>query len=146
MEDKVIVHYFKIYGRAEPIRMLLWYFKIPFENKFVPRMDKEPEEWAKVKPTLEFGQVPMVEIDGLRLTDTFAILSYLADKVGIVPDTLKAKYLENSAIDLLRDLVLEMYPVFFATPEGKDAAIAKFQISFDAKLGYIENRLKENET
>lgn len=52
MEDKVIVHYFKIFGRAEPIRMLLWYANIPYENKYLPRLDKVPEEWAKVKDSL----------------------------------------------------------------------------------------------
>ena len=52
MEEKAIVHYFKVFGRAEPIRMLLWYGKIPYENKFLPRLDIHPEEFAKIKPTL----------------------------------------------------------------------------------------------
>ncbi len=36
MEAKAKVTYFKIWGRAEPIRMLLWFAKIPYEDVFVP--------------------------------------------------------------------------------------------------------------
>lgn len=32
MESKAIVHYFKYYGRAEPIRLALSYFGIEFED------------------------------------------------------------------------------------------------------------------
>lgn len=55
MESKAKVHYFKIWGRAEPIRMLLWYAKIPFENVYTPLPMKEPEKWKEVKSTFEFG-------------------------------------------------------------------------------------------
>ena len=88
----------------------------------------------------------MVEIDGFRLTETFAILAYLSEKIGIVPETIKGRYLVNSASDLLRDLVQSMFPIFFSPPEAKDEAIAKFEPILDSKLGYLENRLKENES
>ena len=59
------VHYFDIYGRAEPIRMLLAHKKVEFEDHRFAR-----EDWPKLKEelNLEFGQVPMIEVDGKAYT------------------------------------------------------------------------------
>lgn len=64
MESKAKVHYFKLWGRAEPIRMLLWYSKIPYDDVFYEMGEKFKES----KANFEFGQVPQVEIDGHKLT------------------------------------------------------------------------------
>ena len=50
------LYYFNIYGKAEPIRMLLSYAKVPFEDC---RLEKE--EFAKMKKEGHFpgGQVPI---------------------------------------------------------------------------------------
>ena len=36
METKAKVYYFKVWGLAEYLRMILWYAKIPYENVFCP--------------------------------------------------------------------------------------------------------------
>jgi len=55
------LYYFDIYGRAEPIRMLLWHAKIEYEDVRIG-----PSELAGLKADgkLEFGQVPVIEHDG----------------------------------------------------------------------------------
>ena len=64
---KIKVHYFDIYGKAEPIRMLLLKAGVEFEDH---RMTFEEFKAMKETPgVLEFGQVPMVELaDGTKLT------------------------------------------------------------------------------
>ena len=61
------VHYFPIYGRGEPIRMLLSHAKVQFEDVKVPM-----DQWPKIKSDtarFEFGQMPMVEMEnGMRMT------------------------------------------------------------------------------
>jgi len=54
------VYYFDIYGKAEAIRMLLSKAGVAFEDVRV-----SGESWAELKGsgTLEYGQVPMVELD-----------------------------------------------------------------------------------
>lgn len=146
MESKAVVHYFKQFGLGEGIRMILWFGKIPFENNFLPRPAKEPEKWAEVKKTLEFGAAPMLEIDGLKLVESHAIIAYVAEKIGIVPKTPKERYLAQSAGELLRDAVSAMIPFYYAPPEGKLAALEKWIVSLDQKLGYYEGRLKSNES
>jgi hypothetical protein len=43
------LHYFDIYGRAEPIRMLLAHAKAEFEDVRLPR-----EEWPKIKADADY--------------------------------------------------------------------------------------------
>ena len=83
MDSKVVVHYFEIWGRAEPIRMLLWYAKVPFENKFVPL--PRDETWNIVKNDYEFKAVPALDINGKRLTQTYSIMRYIAREYGMGP-------------------------------------------------------------
>lgn len=58
------LYYFDIYVRAEAIRMLLNYSKIPFED-----IRYSYEEFMKMKSEgklshFEFGQMPVLEKDG----------------------------------------------------------------------------------
>ena len=60
------LYYFDLYGRAEAIRMLLHKANVQFEDI---RMTKDQIEGLKAEGKLEYGQVPMLELDdGTRLT------------------------------------------------------------------------------
>ena len=37
---------------------------------------------------LQFGQVPLLEIDGLKLVQTNSIVRYIGDKAGFIPEDL----------------------------------------------------------
>jgi glutathione S-transferase len=72
------VHYFKgVYGRAEIIRMILTLNSQKFEN-----VEYTFEEWSKLKHSgkFEFNQLPALELDGQILSQSSAILRYLAVK------------------------------------------------------------------
>lgn len=58
------LYYFDIFGRGEPIRMLLWHAKVEYEDIRVPMgsLAKFKEENSSV--TFEFGQLPVVEREG----------------------------------------------------------------------------------
>lgn len=73
---------------AEAIRVALHDKGIPFVDKSF-----EGDEWGKFKPDglkanltaagkLAFGQVPLLEIDGLSLVQSMAILRYLGRTIG----------------------------------------------------------------
>ena len=62
----VKVYYFDIFGKAEPIRMLLSKAGVAFEDV---RLTDEQLAGLKAEGALDYGQVPMVELDdGTRLT------------------------------------------------------------------------------
>ena len=63
---KIKVHYFGLYGKGEPIRMLLLKAGVEFEDH---RMTYDEFKAMKETGALEFGQLPMVELaDGTKLT------------------------------------------------------------------------------
>ena len=61
-------------GRAEPIRMLLAYTGICWAD-----VRCTGDEFGKMKKDgkLDFGSVPMLEMDGMKLVQTQAIINYL---------------------------------------------------------------------
>ena len=128
--------------------MLLWYCKIPYEDVYMPLPMKEPEKWAAMKPEFEFGQVPVVEIDGKRLAQSAAIMNYIARKRDdIIPKDPYQQYLAESMQENLVDIYIGQFPVFRASKEEKPEANKKFvKDMLDPRLTCIENRLKANET
>ena len=68
------LHYFDLMGRAEPIRMLLAYTGICWAD-----VRCTGEDFGKMKKDgkLDFGSMPMLEMDGMKLVQTQAIINYL---------------------------------------------------------------------
>ncbi|XP_020849554.1 glutathione S-transferase-like isoform X1 [Phascolarctos cinereus] len=90
MANKPILHYFNGRGRMESIRWLLAAAGVEFEEQFF----ETKEELQKLKATvLLFQQVPMVEIDGMKLVQCRAILHYIAEKHSLLGKDLKERTL-----------------------------------------------------
>uniref|UniRef100_A0A914XH95 Glutathione S-transferase n=1 Tax=Plectus sambesii TaxID=2011161 RepID=A0A914XH95_9BILA len=67
--------YFTIRGLAEQTRLLLNDHGIPFEDHQVERAD-----WPKIKPTMQFGQVPCLHDVDVQIVQSGAIMRHLARK------------------------------------------------------------------
>ena len=86
----VTLGYWKIQGLGQPIRLLLEYAGIPYEEKVSHCVEKadgsfDKSSWfdEKFKIGLPFPNLPYL-IDGeLKLTQTIAILQHLADEAGL---------------------------------------------------------------
>ncbi len=127
--------------------MRLWVGKVPFENKFNPLPFEDKEKWEEARKNFEFRAVPMLEIDGMQLVETDAINKYVSERIGITPKDIKQKYLVNSALSLLDEMVLSAMPFFKKPKDEKEAALKDWvEGVFDPKAGYLEKRLKENVT
>jgi len=76
---------------------------IAFEERAV----ETKEQWEQIKPLLEFGQLPMLEIDGLRLFQTRAIMLYIARKSGLYggneSESAEIDMVLESVVDLMRE-------------------------------------------
>jgi hypothetical protein len=77
--------YFSGRGRGEQARWMLAATGIEFENVCL----ETPEEFAKMKKDdmLLFGQLPLLEVDGLRLVQSQSINRYLARRAGLYGKT-----------------------------------------------------------
>ena len=74
------LYYWPIYGRAEPIRMLLSHARVPFED-----IEVTDDLFQKLKQdnSLEFEQLPMLELPtGEKLCQTRAIIRMLGSQYG----------------------------------------------------------------
>ena len=71
--------YFDLPGLGEPIRLLLAHLGVAFED----RRFKARDEFLALKPTLKFGQVPCLKLDGVELFQSSAILRALAQKFDV---------------------------------------------------------------
>ena len=96
------VYYFDIYGKAEPIRMMLTHAKVEFEDV---RFNGEQFKEAKESGKFEFGQVPAFETeDGKVLSQSAAILRYVARTNGYYPEDPMDQWFADSTLDALEDL------------------------------------------
>ncbi|XP_032912371.1 glutathione S-transferase-like isoform X2 [Catharus ustulatus] len=110
MSGKPKLHYFDGRGRMEPIRWLLAAAGVEFEESYLEK--KEDLTKLRKDGSLLFQQVPMVEIDGMKLVQTRAIMNYIATKYNLYGKDLKERALIDMYVEGLFDLneILIKYP------------------------------------
>uniref|UniRef100_A0A069DQM3 glutathione transferase n=1 Tax=Panstrongylus megistus TaxID=65343 RepID=A0A069DQM3_9HEMI len=91
--------YFPVKALAEPIRFILSYMDKEFED-----VRFERENWPTIKPTMPFGKVPVLEVDGTQLHQSTAITRYFGKEAGIAgKDNWEALQIDI-AVDTIHDL------------------------------------------
>ncbi|VDM84498.1 unnamed protein product [Strongylus vulgaris] len=138
--------YFDARGRAEVIRQIFALANEDFEDiryKF--------DEWHQHKSEMPFGQMPVLEIDGQKLAQSYAIARFLAKKFGLVPKCPFEEALVDSIMDQFKDFQNEIRPVFrvIAGFEKGDLDQLTKDVLFPARdkfFGYMTNFLKKNNT
>ncbi|XP_053459079.1 glutathione S-transferase alpha I-like [Nycticebus coucang] len=125
MAGKPKLHYFNGRGRMESIRWLLAAAGVEFEEIYM----KSAEDLDKLRNdgSLMFQQVPMVEIDGMKLVQTRAILNYIASKHNLYGKDIK----ERALIDMYTEGVADLYEMVLlfplCPPDGRDANLASIK-------------------
>lgn len=77
--SNVVLTYFPMPARAEGIKLALALAGIPYTFKPVQNWPEEKVEGLKTG-LLPFGQVPLLQIDGLNIVQSMAILNYISRK------------------------------------------------------------------
>ncbi|WP_395239489.1 glutathione S-transferase Mu, partial [Salmonella sp. s54412] len=98
--------YWNIRGRAQPIRLLLAYTETEYEQKDYPVGD----EWFKEKFNLglDFPNLPYY-IDGdVKITQSSAIIRYLARKNGLCGTTEEEKII----VDMMEHCIIDFRTKF----------------------------------
>ncbi|XP_072391084.1 glutathione S-transferase-like [Diabrotica undecimpunctata] len=137
---KVTYFDIKFIARGEPIRMLLSYGGIPFEDIRIKH-----EDWPKVKPTTPLGQLPVLEIDGKAIPQSKAICRYLASLVKLDGKDVK----ENVALDVAVETLLDVQNLTFDTMFISDAVekeekLKKLKEVTSFYLGKLEEYAKKH--
>ena len=148
---EVSLQYFDIPGAAEKVRFALLMGKVPFRDDRVP-FDK----WAEVKPTTPFGQLPVMEVDGVRFAQSDAQLNYVGAVTGLIPkDPLKAAKV-HEALGVVEDLRGKIRPSVYVgmdkslSDRAKKAKVAVMrkelrETHIPAYLAHFEKMLERNE-
>ncbi|XP_069830625.1 glutathione S-transferase 3-like [Dendropsophus ebraccatus] len=123
MSGKPKLYYFYGRGRMESIRWLLAAAGVEFEEEYLET--REQYEALLRDGALLFQQVPMVEIDGMKLVQTKAILQYIAAKYNLYGKDLKKRALIDMYVGGTSDLMelILWYP--FIEPEQKEEHLNK---------------------
>ena len=137
------LYYFDIYGRAEPIRMMLTKAGVAFED-----IRATHAMWPEIKESgiLEYGQVPMLELeDGTRLVQQTAIQWYLASTYGFAPtapmDIYKSEHLQSLVFDDF--LGKKLIPAMVGPEEARAALVeAWFGGHFETLMGHLDRKLE----
>ena len=133
-----VLHYFDAWGRAERIRWILIANDIEYtDRKYVGH------EWLAVRSIVEFGQLPIMEIDGHILVQSLAIEGYIWRKIDHSPIESSQLYLVQSTL-LAFDDWFRHFANFLIYTNDLDGYIKYFHE--ELKLGFkcIEKRLEEN--
>ncbi|KAG5666842.1 hypothetical protein PVAND_014852 [Polypedilum vanderplanki] len=146
------VIYYNNRGRAEAIRFLLSYAGIEFEDfRF-----ESKDDWPKYKPSMPYGKVPVLEIDGVKYSNTLAICAYLGKKFNLNGSSdLEALQIHTAAafvydlIDIVGDVLYgyrfsfteESYEKEFKKlfDETIPSALEKFEKIVNKNDGYFVN-------
>ncbi|KAK7817088.1 hypothetical protein U0070_001800 [Myodes glareolus] len=122
MAGKPVLYYWDARGRMECIRWLLAAAGVEFEEKFI----ETPADMEKLikDGRLMFQQVPMVEIDGMTLVQTRAILNYIATKYNLYGKDAKERALIDMYTEGILDLSEMMLQVVISLPEQREAKIS----------------------
>ena len=128
MAGKVVLHYFNGRGKMESIRWLLTVAEVEFDEVYLTT--REQYEKLLSDGALMFQQVPMVEIDGMKLVQTKAILNYIAEKYNLHGKDLKDRVMINMYSEGVMDL-MEMIMMLPFSPDP------------NSKLDNIQSKAKE---
>ncbi|XP_071647931.1 glutathione S-transferase-like [Temnothorax longispinosus] len=125
--------YFHLTGLAEPIRLLFSYAGIDFVDE---RIDKN--DWPKLKPTMPFGKVPVLEVDGKRIHQSVAIGRYVAKQCGLAGKNDLESLEIDSTVDTIQELLENIYVNYVRAKEQKleivDETVSYYLERLDAQV------------
>ena len=139
--------YFNTRGRGEVLRFIFAQAGVKYEDN---RLGYGSSDWLKIKPSMPFGTMPVLEINGgKQLAESMVIGRYLAEEFGLAG----ANALENAEIagvaESISDLTaIFVLTVFYEPDETRKAAAMKklMQETVPGKLKYFEAKASTNES
>ncbi len=133
------ISYFDFHGgRAEPVRLALAIGGIAFEDHRFAFTD-----FAEVRKTSPFGQVPLLHVDGVAVTQSDAMLRYAGKLAGLYPTDAYQALLCDEVTYVVEEAGVAMGPTFRMTGEEQKAArLALVNGSMPVYLAWLQSQLQ----
>jgi glutathione S-transferase len=133
--------YFNGRGRAEIIRLVFAAAGVEYEDIRMERAD-----WPAIKPTTPFGQVPVLEVDGVKFCQSNSIARYLARKFHLAGKTDEDQARADMIVDCFEDTLKPLFTFFFESDETRKETLKKkaLEEQLPTSLAGLEGLLKAN--
>ena len=138
---KLKLSYFDFHGgRAEPVRLALHIGGIAFEDHRFTHA-----EFAEVRKTTPFGQVPTLTVDDTMVTQSDAMLRYAGKLAGLYPTDAFQALLCDEVAYVVEEASMKLGPTFRMTGDAqKEARLALVNGSMPVYLALLQKRLLAN--
>lgn len=125
-------------GRAEPVRLALHIGGVAFEDyRFTSA------EFAEVRKSTPFGQVPTLMVDGVQVTQCDSILRYAGKLAGLYPTDAYQALLCDEVMYVVEEASVKLGPSFRMTGDAqKEARTALVHGSIPVYLGWLQSQLQ----
>jgi len=133
--------YFNGRGRAEIIRLVFAAAGVDYQDFRLER-----DQWPSHKADTPFGQVPMLEVDGVKLCQSNACARYLATKYNLAGKNELERAQADMIVDCLEDSLKPILSFFMEKDEAKKSEGKKKYCDeqLPGYLTHLENILKAN--
>ncbi|MBA3056323.1 MAG: glutathione S-transferase family protein [Gammaproteobacteria bacterium] len=131
--------YFDIHGgRAEPVRLALHIGAIAFEDHRFTFA-----QFAEVRKSTPFGQVPTLMVDGVQVTQCDSILRYAGKLAGLYPLDPFQALLCDEVMYVVEEASVKLGPTFRMTGDAQRQARADLvNGSIPVYLGWLQSQLQ----
>ena len=79
--------YFDLRVKGEPARLLLAHGGVKYTDERIELGWNDPKPWTELKPSMPWGQLPMLQWKGESICQSMAICRFLAREFGIAGKT-----------------------------------------------------------
>ncbi|PAV65592.1 hypothetical protein WR25_12291 [Diploscapter pachys] len=143
------LYYCESRGLGEAPRQLFALAEVPFED-----VRLTGEKFMDLKPTLPYGQLPVLEVDGVQIAQSAAIARFLGKKFGFAGKTEVEQAIVDGICDQWKDFYVETKPYFYGKlgirpPGWEDVEKAKNEVLIPARdkfFGFLKNLLNKNKS
>merc|ERR1711978_711465 len=135
--EEIRLTYFPARGRAEISRLIFAHAGVKFDD-----IRLTGEDFAKVKPILPYGSMPILEYKGEVICESMAIAAFLADICNLAGTNAVEKAKANEIVLAMNGLFETIAKILFS-PEGEKAGMKKklLEETLPQKFGQLEGRL-----
>ena len=114
------LYYFNARGRGELSRLIFAAAGQKFEDIRI-----EGSQWPTRKSEMPLGQMPVLEVDGVKLPQSMTIARFLAKQFGLAGKDNFEQAKVDVVVDTSIDLALKLVPIYFQEDKEKKATELK---------------------
>jgi len=145
--------YFDLYGRGELARLLFAAAGAKFDDCRVGAVgfagpdakgNQETVKWPEYKSHTPYGQLPVLEVDGVTIAQSGAIQRYVATRYGLMGLSPAEHALVDATLEQLRDLSDGFGKIQSQPKDEQAAARSKYVGDLATSAASLEAQLKNN--